>query len=150
MGVRSYFKNTAKANTNVTAWTDWNTVSSNAKFIKTLVSDIKPKDKVTAEPIQKATFEEVVARFRLTDQDLKKRMSGHFWLSMGCALLALLAFAWFGYLLLHGLFTSSCVALAVSFLMGTYAVTENLFWYRIKKRKLDCTFREWLLHFFGK
>ena len=150
MGVRSYFKNTAKANTNVTAWSDWASVRKNAQFIKQLVADIKPKDKVTIDPAQKKTFDEAVAKFGLSEKDLTARMKSHFRLSLGCAVLTLAAFAWFCYLLWLGMFLSSIVALSVAFLMGTYTVIENLYAYRIKQRRLDCTVREWFFHFIKK
>lgn len=150
MGVRDYFKNTAKANTNVTAWTDWASVSKNAKFIKQLVSDIKPKDKVTTDPSQKKTFDEAVSMYGLTEKELTAQMKSHLRLSLGCGLLTLIAGYWFFHLLLMGMFLSSIVALSLTFLMGTYAVTENIYAYRIKKRKLDCTIHEWFFHFLKK
>ncbi|MDP1573578.1 MAG: hypothetical protein Q8L78_01395 [Coxiellaceae bacterium] len=150
MGVRSYFKNTAKANSNVTAWTDWASVRKNAQFIKQLVTDIKPQDKVTIDPVAKKTFDSVVAELGLTEKDLIARRKAHFRLSFGCALLTVGAFVWACHLLLSGMFLSAIVALAVAFLMGTYAVTENLYAYRIKQRKLDCTIHEWFAHFFKK
>ena len=149
MGVKSYVKNTFKANTNVKGWIGWNSVSSNAKLVKSLVNDIKP-DKNEATPKTQETFEQAVARLGLTDAQLQKQMRSHFLVALFCGTLGLFAFAWFVYLLIKAMFLSSLIALSLSGLMLVYAGSEHFFYYRIKQRRLDCTVDEWISKLFSK
>lgn len=150
MGVRSYFKNTVKANTDIKSWTGWSLVKGNANYVKTLIADIKsPKESVPQIP-EKRTFEEVMQDNGLTEKDLKTRKYNYFIVSIFCACFTVGALYWTFHLVMKGMIMSGIVSLSVAFLMGTYAATQNFYYYCIQQRKLTCTFREWLLHFFRK
>ncbi len=147
MGIRSYMKNTAKANTNVKAWADWNSIRNSAGLIKRLVTDVQPD----APPQKHESFDAAAQHFGLSEADLKKRALSHNLTAIGFFVFTLVALSWAVYVLLHGnSLMSVFVSLCVAFLMGTYTVSQAVFAYRIKQRRLDCSIKEWFLHFFNK
>lgn len=150
VGVRSYFKNTFKANTNVKGWLGWDLVKHNAQYVKTLVKEMKPGEESLIPPSEQHTFDQAMQAAGITEKELTSRIRNHFFVSIFSAVLAVGAFFWAFHLFLNGMILSGMVSLSVTFLMGTYAVTENLYRYRLKHRKLKCTIRDSLIGLFKK
>lgn len=150
MGLRSYIKNTAKTNTNVTGWMGWDLVRTNAKFVKQLIDDIRPPKEASDQSQQaQATFEASMAQYGVTQEMLVKRRKTHLLISTGCFIFACFGLGWCAYLFFKGMFMSSLVALSAAVLMLVYTATEGLSAYMIQQRRLNCTIKEWVLHFFG-
>ena len=100
---------------------------------------IKPKAKGTGE-----SFEQAVQRLNLAEADLAKRARQFLQLTY--------AFAFFAFVVLiyaiHLLISANYHA-AILCLVGTVIILTQVFrfhfWYvQIKKRKLNCSFKEWL------
>ncbi len=146
MGLRSYLKNTAKDNSNVKKWSSWDSVADQAKVIGSFVKDF---NEPAVAPV-KTTFEEAVKRYGLSEHDIQARMKSHLFVSIICAILCVFAFAWAIFLLAKLMILSSLVSLSLAVLMFAYGFRENFFYFQLKQRRLDCTFREWMLSFYPK
>ena len=149
MGVRNFVKRTAKDNTNVKGWTAWDAIYHNAKIIGGFAKSLKSTPEMDAPPVSE-TFEQAVARFNLTEAQLKSKMRTHWSLAILCFIFGCGGFLWSVYLLWDGLFLSTLVSFSLTALMLSYGYYEHISYYRIKKRKLDFTFSEWLSHFFRR
>ncbi|OGT32986.1 MAG: hypothetical protein A3C44_06540 [Gammaproteobacteria bacterium RIFCSPHIGHO2_02_FULL_39_13] len=147
MGILNYFKHTIKDNTNVKGWTSWDSVKTGGKTVKDIISDMKPAEQDSAK---KMTFDEAIKKYELTEQDLARQMRTHLLVSMMCFLLGIGAMGWTFYLLFQVMILSGFMSLSLSFLMLAYAFREHFYYFEIKQRRLDCTTKEWALHFFSK
>lgn len=150
MGVRSYVKNTFKANTDAKNWAAWDSIRSNARTVKNIVSDINGSGRDPSGVPQKETFDEAVKRFGLTEAELQVRMKNHYRVAVICAILGLFSLVWVIPLFIKALYLSTIVALALSMLMFAYAFSEHFLYFRMKERRLDCTVDEWASSFFKK
>lgn len=143
MGVRNFVKNTVKKNTNIRSWMDWSAISQNAKVVSGLASNVaagankKPRNE---------TFDAAVQRLQLTEADINNRMTALYRVALFAAVLGLGGFGWTIFLLLKGMFLSSLVALSLGALMFIYAFREHFHYFQMKKRRLDCTVKEWFLY----
>lgn len=147
MGVGSYFKRTVKANTNVKGWTSWNAIRGNARVVGRFIRDIRaPKTTVTANE----SFDEVIKRYGLTEQDLRARMRSYFRVAVLCAALGVLALLWMVYLFTKGMILPGFVALALASLMFSYGFREHFQYFQIQQRRLGCTVREWFSSFISR
>jgi len=146
VGLRNYLKNTVKANVNVKSWTNWSMIVSNFNFVRQLVKDIRPQDQEVINSAKKTaqSFDAIVKELGLSEKNLRSRMIWHFINSFACAGLCVFALGWTVKLFLNLMILSGVVGLSLSFLMGVYAVTENLFGFRIKTKNMGLTIREWL------
>ena len=148
MGIRSYLKNTVKDNTNVKGWASWESLKKNGKTVASLLNDLKTPD--LSQPINKVSFDEAMKRYGLTDKDMQKRMQSHWYVAVVCAVLGVGTLGWTIHLLTKSLFLSSLVSLALAALMLVYAFREHFYYFQMKKRRLDCTVREWIFSFFSR
>ena len=151
MGMRSFIKRTAKDNTNVKAWASWGLIKENAKTIGTFMDSLNPEDQ--AKEPAKETFEEAMKKYNLSENDVILRAKKHFRVALLCVIFGVAAFLWMFVLFFKGMFLSGIVALAVSLLMCSYAFREHFYYFQMKQRRLNCTFKEWfsnLFHFAGK
>lgn len=145
MGFRSYVKNTVKANTNVKSWTNWDLLKDNAQIVKNFAQDLKaPNESI---PVRSQSFEEAMQTYGLTENDIKKRMRTNFLTAVFCVVLSLASFSWMFHLIYKGLFLSAVVSLSLSALMAAYGFREHFFYFQMKKRKLNCTVKEWASSF---
>lgn len=139
-----FIKNTVKDNTNMKGWVGWNAIKNNTS---TIAEFIKDKNMVGATSSKKMTFDEAMQHYGLSDKDIQDRMKSRLRSAILCFSLGLIAFGWMFFLLFKGLFLSCLVALALSGLMFSYAFREHFYYFKMKQKKLDCTFREWLSGF---
>ncbi len=91
------------------------------------------------------TFEEAKLRLRLTEQDLANRMKSLLQLTFVYLLFAIALLSYTVYLVvsggaLIGIFLSIMLTL-VAFAMS---YRENFWYFQMKKRRLGCSFKEWL------
>ena len=93
----------------------------------------------------KETFAEAMQRLRLTEDMLQKKRNGFLYFSLFYLILALGLISYAFYLLIN---KAILLAFFVSFILGIlilcYAYRENFWYMQISKRKLGCTFKEWL------
>lgn len=149
MGVRSYIKNTAKANTNVKGWMSWDAIRSGGQVIGGLIRGMKNSDAQT-QPIGKFTFEEMMQRFNWTEKDVQRYATSHFRVALFCVLLGLFGLGWTIYLFAKFMLLSGCMSLSLAFLMFAYAFREHFYYFQFKKRRLNCTVQEWFSGLFSR
>lgn len=148
MGIRSYVKNTFKANTNVKGWSGWDLLKSNAKVVKDFADDLKASN-VDTSPVSLG-FEEAMKKYGLTENDVMKQKRIHLIAALFSFVLALAALLWTLHLFfMKGMFLSSLVSLSLAVLMGSYGFREHFFYFQMKQRKLNCTVSEWVSSFFS-
>ena len=148
MGIGNFFRRIVKNNTNVRGWMDWQSIRQNAKVVTSLVTDTADAEKSKKQTAK--SFEDAVRQYGLTENDIQVRMTGYRRIALFCALLGTIGFGWAIYLLFKGLFLSSLVSLSLGFLMFTYGFREHFHYFQMKKRRLDCTFKEWLHSLFSR
>lgn len=96
-----------------------------------------------AKPVQE-TYEEAVARMKLTDADLENRKKMFMtqmilYLSAGIAVLAYAV-----WLAFSGFITATFIAILVSILSMAYAFRSHFWLFQMKQKRLGCTFKEYL------
>lgn len=96
------------------------------------------------EPGQAETFEEAIARMKLTEADLEERKKMFLtqvfiYLAAGFAVLAYAV-----WLAFSGYFVEMCLAFLVALLALAYAFRSHFWLFQMKRRKLGCTFKEYL------
>lgn len=146
MGIRSYFKNTAKNNLNVKGWASWDSIKKGGQVVGELVKDFK----VPTNGIVKRNFADAVREYGLSEHDIELRMRSSLRVSIFCAVLGLAAFCWMILLLIKAMFLSSIVALALAVLMFAYGFREHFHYFEMKQKRLDCTVKEWFLSLFSR
>ncbi len=145
MGLRSYIKNTAKANTNVKGWISWDAVKGNAKIVNGFVEGLKAPTNA-APPVQ-LDFNDTMKKYGWTEADVQHRMKMSFFVAVVCAVLSLVAFGWVFHMLIKGFFLSALASLALSALMLAYGFREHFLYFQLKQRRLNCTVKEWFSGF---
>ncbi len=147
MGVRSYFKNTVKNNTNVKSWSSWDAVKENAQMVSGLVKAMKPS--VTgAEAVTPKSFQDQMKTAGLSEKDLQDRMKGHLRVTLVSLLLGLGGIGWTIYIFQKQMYLSGLMSLSVTLVMFAYAFREHFFYFEMKQRRLNCTVKEWFFNFF--
>ncbi len=142
MAAKEYVKKVIKNNTNASDWASWQVVKNNGRSVTNL---LKSMGKTDQPDYVAESFEEAVKHYGLSESDLENRMKSHFSTAIICALLGLVAFGWAMYLLIAKLmYLSTIVALGLSLLMFSYAFREHFFYFKIKRKNLNCTVSEWL------
>lgn len=113
-----------------------------AKTFKSL-QEVKISDR-------RETFEEAMSRLRLTEKDIQTRMHQCYiagWIYFSCAALLFL----YGlYLLIFSTFSGFLIAWLLSVLAGVYAYREGFWYLQMKKKKLGCTFSEFVNFITGR
>lgn len=146
MGFFSGAKKVVKPLVDFPRWMDTPTLANNAKMIAGLAKRIFTAPKAT----RTETFEEAMSRLNLTETDIQRRKKEFLRLICIFGLLSILLYAYSFYLLSHSYIRGGILALIVS-TIALMRVFRFHFWYfQIKKRKLGCTFKEWLQGLLGK
>jgi intracellular multiplication protein IcmV len=92
------------------------------------------------------TFDEAVARFNLTEADLKEREKDYLFYAGIFLVLGLVSFVFGFYLLfVKRKFLDCLLGIAVAALFGTQGFRYHFWYFLIKQRKLGCTFDDWLV-----
>lgn len=96
------------------------------------------------------TFEEALVRLNLTEADVAKREKEFIRLQFIFGGFALLVFAYCVYLLLESNFVCAVICFALISIILSQVFRYNFWAFQIRKRKLGCTFQEWLFHFYKR
>jgi len=120
-------------------WMGASNISRNARGITDSFSDLKKaRDSTRAE-----TYEEAIARMKLTEADVLKRKRQCLRSAWIYFSLALVLFLYGIYLLFQLVLTGVFMAWILS-AVATVMMYRESFWYmQMKKKKLGCTFKEW-------
>lgn len=148
MGVRNYVKRTVKNNTNIKGWISWDHIRDNASILKGFFQDLQAPERTT--PPVHSDFDETIQKFGWSEKDLRSRMRNHIIVAVFSFVCGVAALVWFGILLSRLMFLSGLVSLSLSCLMFAYAFREHFSYFQIKKRRFNCTIREWFYSLIGK
>lgn len=114
-------------------------VSFNKNLAKNARGIFKPQQAKRQE-----TFEEAASRLKLTEVDIQRRMREFLHLAIGFAALALLVLAYTVYLFWCGDIAAGMLGSLVTLITLTQVFRYHFWYFQMKKRKLGCTFKEWL------
>ena len=99
---------------------------------------------VPASMAKSESFKHAVDTFKITEEDLEIKQKALMRLSILMLLMAFIIGIYAGYLLYHGAIRAGIVSLVVMGIAVVLAFRYHFWYFQIKKRKLGCTFTEWL------
>lgn len=133
-------KRVVKPFVDVPTWVGYKQIAEQAKTIGKSVKSLF----VPVKSERTETFEESMARLKLTEEDLKARQKEFKRLII---LLSIIGFAVLGYtfyLFMTGSFAGGIASFALTILIFSYSFRYHFWLFQIRRRKLGCTLREWL------
>ncbi|MCL5261663.1 MAG: type IVB secretion system protein IcmV [Gammaproteobacteria bacterium] len=135
---RGFFKSFV----DVRRWVFYDEIINNAKIIVNLGKSVLLLDK---KPTTTETFAEAVERFQLSENDLVLKEKHFFQFTLSYLIIGFLLLCYATYLLLFvdALMVGSAVII-MALLMFVYAYREHFWFMQIRKRKLGCSFKEWV------
>lgn len=140
MGIVSGVKRVSKSLFNVKGWADSERVMSAGK---TIWEDAKQLT-VIQQSDKQETFQEAQSRFNMGEDELARLAAKYLLTSFIFMGLAFAAAGYVYYMITHNA-THSCLIGVVAIALSFSQFFRYHFWYfQVKKRKLGCTFKEWL------
>jgi len=142
MGVLKVLGSIAKPSVDVKTWVGYDNLKNSTKNLAALFKMVfKKPQKVTLQE----SFAEAVERLNLTEQDLQ-RMMKNFLIHSYIYLSALSAsLIYMLYLVWHAHWYAGFFMLIIATIFCLKAAEANFHHFQIKQRKLDCTFKQWLM-----
>lgn len=132
-------RRTKKMASNVARRADMPLMQRMLTFVKELLIPIYKREKGDVE-----TFEEAVARFKLTPEDLAQRKK-MFLMQMIIYLAGAICVSIYTYYLIKGGYWFSVAFAILLIIFLIVSALKSHFWiFQINQRKLGCTLREWL------
>lgn len=155
---KGFIKNTFGFLFDFKKWTNFEEITNNAKFIANStrelcrVSDQNGDDSEGQQ--QKISgiqsFESVVEEYRLTGVEIKKKERFILYYLFSYLLTGIGLLIYLFYLISHdGKLLAVLATLILTVLLLMYALREHLLFMQLRRRKLGCTFKEWLAFLFG-
>jgi len=140
MKIGKGIKRVAKPFVDVPTWVGYAQLKDYAKNIGKNVSSLFIPKK--AERVE--TFEEAMARLKLTEADLIARQKEFKRLILIFSFIGLILLGYTFYLLMDGSFRGAIASFALTLLIFSYSFRYHFWLFQIRQRKLGCTLREWL------
>jgi intracellular multiplication protein IcmV len=132
---------------NVRAWVGYDEIKSNTQNVISAVKTVYS----TKTPVARTeTFEEAIARMGLTEETLDKRKKYflHFSMFYSLVALALITYAVIMFFTSHSIV--GLLSLLLVGIMLLYAYHEHFWYMQMHKRRLGCTFKDWLAFILGR
>lgn len=133
-------KNTVKPFINVSAWMSFDFIKSSGRNIKNMLSGTFTPQKTDVVE----TFDQTLARQNLSTQDIERRKKEFRLLALVLFIMTIIAICYFIYLILSGHWKGSMVCFGVVLLISSLTFRYHFWAFQLQKRKLGCSFREWL------
>lgn len=127
---------------NVKRWLDVDGLKRNGETVGGLYKDVFKNKKNDDE--FKGSFKDTMQHFGLSEDDIKKRMRQALYMVYGCLAISLVLFIYMLHLFMHGFVIAGMVCFMLDFLLWSYAFREHFNYFQMKKRKLGCSFKEWV------
>lgn len=121
-------------------WIGVSTLKRNAAIIREQAVEITH----LGQKDRKETFDEAIARFGLSEQDIILKRNAFLRMALIFAGVGVLIFCYAMYLLWHDAAIGGILAFVVGLLSFGYAFRYHFWFFQIKHRKLGCTFNDWL------
>ncbi len=131
---------------NVSKWTDADNIKKTGKSI---ISQAKRLTEVR-ESTRKETFEQAIARMNITEKDLKDRMKQTYLVSWIFLALAIGLLGYGSFVFMRGFVSGLFICVVMSVLGFVLAYQQSFWYFQMKRRKLGCTFNEWVNFIFRK
>lgn len=130
---------------NFPQWMGLGQITTVGKDIKdTTVSLLKQPKAVRQE-----TFEQAIARLRLSEKDLQQRMQYFLRMTMFYCGVAVLLFIYAIYLMFTGELAAFFLSFVLTLMALSFAFRQHFWYFQLKHRKLGCTVKDWLNGAFG-
>ncbi len=124
-------------------WLGWQNIADQGKQIKQLATDLTTSRKTASPRVE--TFETAIRRLNMNPTDVAKRQQNFLRLTFFYCLLAVGLLFYAIYLaVFQGYVMATLVALVISALALAFAYREHFWYMQMKKRKLGCTFKDWV------
>ena len=120
-------------------WFEWDLHANNWKYI----SDRAGRFFVIRRSESKETFDELINRLGLTEQDLLRQKNSFWNIAVINLLLFFLMLSYAIYMAAHFLFPGAYAAFAVSGIPLGLAVRYHFWYFQVKERRLGCRLRDW-------
>lgn len=146
MSLKSGFQKFSKAMFNFRpgVWLDYKNLKSNTQYYMNQFRSL-----YHIEPLSRTeTFEEALHRLNLTPEFLASQQKHYLFLIYFYLILASSIFCYCLWLILHGNIMGSLMSLAVTLYALSFAFRYHFWKYQIQKRRLNCSFSEWLHDWF--
>lgn len=132
-------KKTVKPFVDIPAWMGFGFIKDSARNIKNMIiASFVPQQTETKE-----SFDEAIARQRLTDADVARRKREFGILAFLMFLVVIAAFCYFIFLIINGHWKGALVCFGVVLLAASLAFRYHFWRFQLEKRRLGCSFREW-------
>lgn len=143
MGLKNATKKTFSLGFNPLRWVGFEQLKANGSLLKNMVNRyFEPSEaKKSTKP---ETFETCMKRYKLTEEDLQKKIKFTRLFVFVCLGASLLMLGYTFYLFSSHLFLGGFVAFTLTLLLWAYAFREHFNYFQMKQRRLGCTFKEWL------
>ena len=136
-GIKAYFKPFV----NVRGWMGVDNLAEQTRYITSTSKAVFKTQKGTGRV---ETFEQAMQRMQLTEQDIWQRQQEFMRLAAIFFVVMLVTLSYAFYLLSVGKFLGGIVAGGVTAITLAMAFRYHFWYVQTKKRKLGCTFKEWL------
>ena len=136
-GIKAYLKHFV----NVRGWMGYDNLAESTRH---LTSTAKAVFKTPQGTGRIETSEQAMQRLQLTEQDIWQRQQEFMRLAAIFFVVMLVTLSYAFYLLSVGKFLGGIVAVGVTAIALAMAFRYHFWYIQIKKRKLGCTFKEWL------
>ncbi|NQY43102.1 MAG: hypothetical protein HRT87_07165 [Legionellales bacterium] len=126
---------------NPSKWMSVDTVASNAEHIKDSYKKFFVVDK---NPVKEETFEEALQRLKITETMIQERRILFYRFSIFFLILSIGMFIYTIYCFTNVYIQAGLISLGICCALVGFAFKYNFWSFQIKRRKLGCTFEEWL------
>jgi len=137
-----------KSFVDVKTWVSYDEIKTNTKSIYGLFARFF-SSKVN-KTIYKETFEEAILRLNLTEEQVNDRKKIFLYSALIYLSVALILIAYALYLAINSHILLAIFTLILTTFITTLAYREHLWYMQISKKKLGCSFAEWLEFVFGE
>jgi intracellular multiplication protein IcmV len=143
VGAKKVIKNTLLKGFQVNRWLGVDNIKRDTHFVAGFFKNLFSTRKEETASNSHKRFEDYVAQYQLTEDDLNKRMKQlkqMVWLCIG---LSVPVFIYAGYLLSLGQVLNFLVCAMLGFILWAHAFREHFNYFQMKQRRLGCTKKEW-------
>ena len=126
---------------NVRGWMGWDGIVQGGSAIKTLAISLF----VPAQSTRTESFEEALMRLQLTEEDVIKKQKYFQWLFILFFIATIGLFTYAIVMFFMHAYAASLASFGLTALLLAQTFRNHFWWFQMKRRKLGCSIKEWLL-----
>jgi len=123
-------------------WLGTERLKEEGKAVKQIYGSLASKVSAKKESI---TFEESMKKYNLDEAGLKVRMRNALYITAFCLLGSLFTLGYMFLEFANGLVIAGFMCVMLTLMLWVYALREHMNYFQMKRRKLGCTVKEWLV-----